>query len=114
MLFGNVPMEDWPPTADADASGIVGAFVAAHDAIRGGDAAKAVSLWTEITWDNPPALPPLPDGHARLTMLTPGGFRFGQGPEQDLRDEALARPVFNAATALLLAIVDRTTMRLFG
>ena len=47
-------------------------------------------------------------------MLTPGGFRFGQGPEQDLRDEALARPVFNAATALLLAIVDRTTMRLFG
>ena len=31
-------------------------------------------------WDKP-ELPQLPRDHARVTMLTPGGIRFGQGPE---------------------------------
>jgi hypothetical protein len=59
-------------------------------------------------WDKAD-LPALPSDHARVTMLTAGGFRFGQGPDLALRNEAIARPVFAAATALLVSIVSWST-----
>lgn len=59
--------------------------------------ADAIGPWNE------PGLPDLPAGHTRFTMLTPGGFRFGQGPDEVLRDEVMAEPLYAAATALLVA-----------
>lgn len=58
------------------------------------------------TWDEP-ALPPLPRGHSRLLLLTPGGFRFGQGPTQALLDDAGPRAVVTAATPLLERLTSR-------
>jgi hypothetical protein len=55
------------------------------------------------TWDDP-VLPELPSGHARLLLLTPGGFRFGQGPPDSLWSDPGAAAVLDAATALLQLI----------
>ena len=55
-------------------------------------------------WDQP-ALPDLPAGDSRLLLLTPGGFRFGQGPDPQLRQDPAAGPLFAAATQLLVALV---------
>ena len=57
-------------------------------------------------WEGP--LPPLPPGHARLTMLTPSGPHFGQGPDAALRADPSAGAFLDAATNLLVAVVDRT------
>ncbi|HEX3964670.1 MAG TPA: hypothetical protein VHZ03_49820 [Trebonia sp.] len=40
--------------------------------------ARSVGVWEK------PSLPPLPGGHFRLAVLTPGGVRFGQGPVKDM------------------------------
>jgi hypothetical protein len=53
--------------------------------------------------DNP--LPPLPIGHSRLTLLTPIGPHFGQGPDGELRADSRAGPFFDAATRTLVAVV---------
>jgi hypothetical protein len=59
-----------------------------------------IGPWTE------PALPALPVGHTRFTLLTRGGPRFGQGPSEAIQTDPLAVPLFTAATALLVGIVD--------
>ena len=59
-------------------------------------------------WDQP-SLPPLPDGHARVTALTPGGIRFGQGPEEQLRRQPPAADMILSALVLLSEIVDIST-----
>jgi hypothetical protein len=59
---------------------------------------KVIGLWDQ------PALPAVPNGHARLLLLTPGGFRFGQGPQDALWHEPMAGPVLNAATQLMLIL----------
>ncbi len=56
-------------------------------------------------WDQP-TLPTVPSGHARLLLLTPGGFRFGQGPQDALWQEPMAGPVISAATQLLLILTE--------
>jgi hypothetical protein len=56
-------------------------------------------------WDQP-ALPDLGPGDSRLLLLTPAGFRFGQGPDAQLRQDPSAAPLFDAATRLLVALVD--------
>ena len=61
-------------------------------------------------WDQP-ALPAVPNGHARLLLLTPGGFRFGQGPQDALWQEPMAGPVLSAATQLLLFLTDSADHR---
>jgi hypothetical protein len=58
-------------------------------------------------WDRP-QLPSLARGDARLLMLTPGGFRFGQGSDAQLRRDPMAAPVFDAGARLLALIVDAT------
>lgn len=55
-------------------------------------------------WDGP-ELPPLPVGHSRFTMLTPSGPHLGQGPDDVLRADPMAEPLFRAATGLLLSVV---------
>jgi hypothetical protein len=193
LLFGNVPVDEWPPSDEGD-----GMFVRARAALRDGSKDAAVELWRQLatntdaaardrlqawtflrangvnppvaierdvfgvvvevpvaagrdvlasyddgscrylnhagavvigdagfgnevqdviaegerlagrvgTWDKP-TLPELPPGHARVTLLTPGGLRFGQGPGDALLQDASASPVF-AASARLLARIARS------
>jgi hypothetical protein len=200
LLYGDVPIEQWPPSDDIQPGDDVGAlFVGARRALRADDVDGAVERWRAIAgrsdiearhvlqaWtalrangvepdpatgeavlgvvvevpvgdgldvlaayadgsvrylnhagaasivDDPPpamaaevdavlaagrrlaarvgvwdggALPPLPDGHARLVLLTPAGFRFGQGPGADLFADEGAAAVFTATTRLLQAVV---------
>lgn len=79
----------------AELAPLVAAVIAAGQAL--GD---QIGPWTES------ALPDLPEGHTRFTMLTRGGPRFGQGPAEVIQSDALAVPLFTAATGLLVAIVD--------
>ena len=55
-------------------------------------------------WEGP--LPDLPRGHSRLTMLTPLGPHFGQGPDAALRQDKAAGALLDAATRTLLAVVE--------
>jgi hypothetical protein len=57
------------------------------------------------TWDEQ-ALPPLPPGHTRILMLTPGGPRFGQGPDSELRLDAAAAAYLTAATKVVKIVVN--------
>jgi hypothetical protein len=52
-----------------------------------------------------PDLPTLEPGETRFTMLTPGGPVIGQGPDDALRIDPLAGPLYEASTALLAAVV---------
>jgi len=47
-------------------------------------------------------------GHARLSMLTPGGLRFGDAAFDALARDALAGPAVRAATALMQGLIRRT------
>lgn len=51
--------------------------------------------------------PPLPPGEARISVLTPSGLHFGQGPAGALRRDARAAPVLVAATALMQALIAK-------
>lgn len=55
------------------------------------------------------ARPPIPSGLARISLLTPSGLHFGQGPFEALGRDPLAAPVVAAAIELLNAIVELTT-----
>jgi hypothetical protein len=60
------------------------------------------------TWDQP-TLPPVPAGHARLAVLTPGGLRFGQGPPGSLSQDHAAGAFITAATSLLQLLTSHAT-----
>ena len=64
-----------------------------------GQLAVHIGVWTE------PERPSLGAGESRMTMLTPAGPRFGQGPDDVLRADPMAAPLFEAATALLVAVL---------
>jgi len=52
--------------------------------------------------------PPAPaTGESRITMLTPSGLHFGQAPMDVLAADPLAKPVFDAATQLMLALIGK-------
>jgi hypothetical protein len=57
-------------------------------------------------WDQP-SFPPLPAGHARAMVLTPGGPHFGQGREADLSADPLAGSFLSSATSLMQLLVSR-------
>jgi len=65
--------------------------------------ANATSPWDQS------ALPPVPAGHARVMVLTPGGSHFGQGPAAALLADPMAGPFLTAAASLLQLIVTRAT-----
>jgi len=48
------------------------------------------------------------NGVVRLSMLTPSGIHFGEGPMNALSADPMGGPVINAATQLLAALVDKT------
>lgn len=58
-----------------------------------------IGPWTE------PRLAPPAQGQVRLSFLVSDGLYFGQGPMQVLQRDAIAGPVFDAATSLLKAVV---------
>lgn len=59
------------------------------------DLARVIGTWSQ------PSLPPLPAGHLRVVMLTPGGPRFGQGPEADMMNDPAAGRFLTPATTLM-------------
>jgi hypothetical protein len=55
-------------------------------------------------WDKP--RPPAPSpGRIRISFLTPSGLHFGDGPADPFLADPLARPVVDAGTALMQALV---------
>ncbi len=52
--------------------------------------------------------PAPPEGHARISVLTPSGVHFGQAPFNVLSRDPLGGPVIVAATALMRALVAKT------
>jgi hypothetical protein len=42
-----------------------------------------------------------------VSLLTPSGLHFGQGPLGALSTDPMAAPIFEAGTALMLALVER-------
>ena len=65
--------------------------------------ARATGPWQQ------PELPAVPSGHARVMVLTPSGPHFGQGPEQLLVADNLAKSFVQAAIAPLEVIVKLTS-----
>ncbi|MBN2561679.1 MAG: hypothetical protein JXQ75_12195 [Phycisphaerae bacterium] len=59
-------------------------------------------------WDKD-RLPPPPNGTVRMTFLVSDGLYFGQGPMDVMQKEQMAAPLINAATALLVKMVEKTT-----
>jgi hypothetical protein len=62
--------------------------------------ADRIGPWTEAQ------LPPLPDGDARLLVLTPSGPHFGQAPYSRIGSDPMARPVLDAAFNLLTVVLS--------
>jgi hypothetical protein len=86
----------WDTTgADAGVDARVEAFLAA-----GRTLAAVIGPWEG-------ARPPLPPDTARVSLLTPSGLHFGQGPLAALSREPIAVPLFEAGTALMQALVER-------
>jgi hypothetical protein len=67
-----------------------------------GSLATVVGVWDQAQ------LPTLPPGHSRIMMLTPAGLRFGQGPDDLLRQDAPAAAFLEAATRVLVAVTNLT------
>jgi hypothetical protein len=53
--------------------------------------ADVVGLWDQAR------LPVVPEGSARVLLLTPGGMRFGQGPLEQLQADPMAKEIIRAA-----------------
>jgi hypothetical protein len=50
--------------------------------------------------------PPLTPRQARISLLTPSGLHFGQGPFDALTQDAMAGPVIAAAAGLMQALIQ--------
>jgi hypothetical protein len=60
-------------------------------------------------WEGP--RPPLAQGQARLSLLTPSGLHFGQAPLAALSRDEMAMPLLAAATTLMQALVELTEQK---
>jgi hypothetical protein len=63
--------------------------------------ANAIGPWKE------PRRGPPPKGHVRLSMLTPLGLHFGEGPFEILSADPMGGPVIAAGTVLMQALIER-------
>ncbi len=63
--------------------------------------ARAIGPWEELRRPQPGK------GVLRLTFLVGGEIRFGEGPIEALSADPMGGPVFQAATNLLVALVER-------
>lgn len=52
--------------------------------------------------------PPLPEEHARISLLTPSGIHFGQAPARALLGDPLAGPAFAIGGTLMKTLIDKT------
>ncbi len=68
------------------------------------EAGKTIVAATGL-WDQPRLGPP-PKGSARVSVLTPGGLHFGQGPQEALWADPLSKPALDRAQALMLALIQ--------
>jgi len=50
--------------------------------------------------------PPLAAREGRISLLTPSGLHFGQGPFEALTQDAMAAPVISAATELMQGLIQ--------
>lgn len=60
-------------------------------------------------WEH--ARPPLPPGLVRISVFTPSGLHFGQGPRDAFFKDPLAAPVLNAAGVLMQALIAKRDER---
>jgi len=86
----------WEARSDPEVGAAITAWLSAGQVIS-----DAIGVWDR------PSLPPVPPGHARLLMLTPGGHRFGQAPAAALSSDPTAGPFIAAATRVLQLITSR-------
>lgn len=56
-------------------------------------------------WPNPRPAPP-PPGIVRINLLSPAGLHFGHGPMAMLGADHIAKPTFDAATALMQQLIQ--------
>lgn len=56
-------------------------------------------------WDGP--RPPLADGLARVSLLTPQGLHFGEAPVDALLQDPVAGPVFTTGAQLMQALIAK-------
>jgi hypothetical protein len=66
----------------------------------GATIAQRIGPWNEPRRGRPP------EGHIRLSMLTPSGLHFGEGPMEALARDALAGPLVAAATVLMRGLTS--------
>lgn len=59
-------------------------------------------------WDKA-RLPAPPKGNIRMTFLVSDGLYFGEGPMDAMQQDPMAAPLIQAATSLLLKLVNKTT-----
>jgi len=93
-----------------------GGFVLQHPAAPVGKAVDSVlaagrTLVLGVGPWSKPDLPPLPEGHLRVSMVAPSGIHFGMGPAADLAADAQAKPAVAAGFALLERVVALVARR---
>jgi hypothetical protein len=83
------------PGADADVSARIAALL---------DAGRELALRIQpVTYPRPPLAP----GIARISLLTPAGLRYGEGPFDALSRDALGAPIFGAGASLMQVLTRR-------
>jgi hypothetical protein len=70
------------------------------------DAGRAI-LPNIGVWEGP-RRPPPDFGMIRLNLLTPAGIAFGEGPFEVLAKDPMAKPLIDAATALMQQLTELT------
>ena len=83
--------------ADGSLDEQIGAVLAA-----GEEVAKHIGPW------DGKKLPAPPEGWARISMLTPSGLHFGQGPFGALAADGMGGPVIALATRLMQSLMAKT------
>jgi hypothetical protein len=85
---------------DASLDGQVQAMVEAGQVLAG-----KIGPWTG------PRPPPVKQGEVRVSLLTPGGLHFGQGPFDALARDQLGGPVIFRAQQLMQALIAKSEQR---
>lgn len=65
--------------------------------------AAAIGPWDKARRPAPP------QGHIRMTFLVSDGLYFGEGPMSAMQQDPMAAPLIQAATSLLVKLVEKTT-----
>lgn len=66
----------------------------------------AIAIVPQVGIWNDQRLPAPSEGRMRLSILTPVGIHFGEGPLEALEQDLVARPLVRAATTLMVDLVE--------